>query len=62
MAILGALIANAVAAELPLQQKFWAWMVGSIFIFGGLMILSVGVKARLSDDDDDDEEGSPPRS
>jgi hypothetical protein len=47
-------VANGVAAQLPLQQKFWAWIVGSIFIFGGLMVLSLGVKARLTDDDDGD--------
>ncbi len=49
----GALAANAVAAQLPLQQKFWAWIVGSIFIFGGLMVLSMGTKSRLADDEDD---------
>ncbi len=47
--------ANAVAGQLPLQQKFWVWIVGSIFIFGGLMVLSMGTKSRLADDDDDDE-------
>lgn len=50
----GAMAANAVAAQLPLQQKFWVWMVGSIFIFGGLMVLSMGTKSRLADDDDED--------
>lgn len=50
----GAMAANAMAAQLPLQQKFWAWIVGSIFIFGGLMVLSIGVKARMTDDEEDD--------
>ena len=59
IAMLGAMLANAVAGQVPLQQKFWVWMVGSILIFGGLMILCVGVQARLSDDDDED---SLPRS
>ena len=54
IALSGAFVANAVAAGLPLEQKFWAWIFGSIFIFGGLMVLSMGVKARLADDDDDD--------
>jgi hypothetical protein len=49
----GAMAANVVAAQLPLQQKFWVWMVGSIFIFGGLMVLSMGTKSRLADDDDE---------
>jgi uncharacterized membrane protein YadS len=53
IALFGAMAANGVAAQLPLQQKFWAWIVGSIFIFGGLMVLSMGTKARLTDDDDE---------
>jgi hypothetical protein len=62
IAIFGAFLANAVAAQLPLEQKFWAWMVGSIFVFGGLMVVSIGVKARLADDDDDDGDGAGDRS
>lgn len=54
IALLGAMAANAVAAQLPLQQKFWAWIVGSIFIFGGLMVLSIGVKARMTDDEEEE--------
>ena len=54
IAMFGALVANGVAAQLPLQQKFWAWIAGSIFIFGGLMVLSMGTKSRLADDDDED--------
>jgi hypothetical protein len=53
ISLFGALVANGVAAQVPLQQKFWAWIVGSIFIFGGLMVLSMGTKARLADDDDE---------
>ena len=53
IALLGAMGANAVAAQLPLQQKFWAWIVGSIFIFGGLMVLSMGTRSRLDGDDED---------
>jgi hypothetical protein len=56
ISLLGAFGANAVAAQLPLQQKFWAWMVGSIFIFGGLMVLSMGTRSRLVYDDDDERE------
>jgi hypothetical protein len=55
IAMLGAFVANAVAAQLPLEQKFWAWIVGSIFIFGGLMVLSLGVKSRLAYDDDNED-------
>ena len=55
IALSGAFVANAVAEQLPLQQKFWVWIVGSIFIFGGLMVVSMGIKARLADDDDDDD-------
>jgi hypothetical protein len=46
-------VANGIAAQLPLEQKFWAWIAGSVFIFGGLMVLSLGVKSRLAYDDDD---------
>lgn len=53
IALLGAIAANAVAAQVPLEQKFWAWIVGSIFIFGGLMVLSIGTKSRLADDEDE---------
>jgi hypothetical protein len=52
-------VANAVAAQLPLEQKFWAWIAGSIFIFGGLMVLSLGTKSRLAVDDDEGSTGSP---
>ena len=54
IALSGGFVANGVAAQLPLQQKFWAWIVGSIFIFGGLMVLSMGTRSRLADDDDED--------
>ena len=53
MAMLGAFAANAVAAQLPLQQKFWAWIAGSVFIFVGIAVLSMGTKARLAYDDND---------
>lgn len=53
IALLGAMAANLAAAQLPFQQKVWAWLVGSIFIFGGLMVLSIGTKSRLADDEDE---------
>lgn len=54
IALFGAFIANGIAAQLPLQHKFWAWILGSIFIFGGLMVLCMGTKSRLAGDDDGD--------
>jgi hypothetical protein len=53
IAMLGAFVANAVAAQLPLEQKFWPWFVGSIFILGGVAVLSLGTKSRLAYNDDD---------
>lgn len=54
IALFGAFLANGIATQLPLQHKVWAWMLGSIFIFGGLMVLCMGTKSRLAEDDDDD--------
>jgi hypothetical protein len=59
IALSGGFVANAVAAGLPLEQKFWAWIVGSIFIFGGLMVLSMGTRSRLAVDEDEGPTGSP---
>ena len=59
IALSGGFVANAVAAQLPLEQKFWAWIAGSIFIFGGLMVLSLGTRSRLAVDEDESPTGSP---
>ena len=53
IALFGAFMANGIAAQLPLQHKFWAWILGSVFIFGGLMVLCMGTKSRLSNADED---------
>jgi hypothetical protein len=58
IALSGGFVANAVAAQLPLQQKFWAWIAGSIFIFGGLMVLSMGTRSRLAGNDDESSTGA----
>ena len=58
IALSGGFVANGIAAQLPLEQKFWAWIAGSIFIFGGLMVLSMGTRSRLVGDDDKSSTGA----
>ncbi|TVR82591.1 MAG: hypothetical protein EA405_06485 [Rhodospirillales bacterium] len=60
VALLGAIIFRDLAEGTPLQTQFIIWMIGSVFVFLGLVIVSIGVKARLHDDDDDQGTGGSP--
>lgn len=47
----GAFIANAFAERYQdINARAPIWIAGSVFIFAGLYILSLGTKSRLSDD------------
>lgn len=55
VAFLGAVTAQGVSDDLPLEQRLPVWVLGSIFIFLGLLILSLGVKSRLTPEDEDND-------
>lgn len=51
VACTGAFIANALAEQYQdINARIPIWIVGSVFIFAGLYILSLGTKSRLKDD------------
>lgn len=48
----GAFIANALAEQYQdINARAPIWIAGSVFIFAGLYILSLGTKSRLGGDD-----------
>lgn len=49
VAFTGALIANRLSADLPLEDRAPYWIAGSAVIFLGLWILSLGTRARSGD-------------
>jgi hypothetical protein len=46
VAFVGAIIANRLAAGLPVTERMPYWLAGSAVIFLGLWILSLGTRAR----------------
>lgn len=55
--MLGAVTAQGVSEQVPLEQRFVVWTVGSLLIFLGLIVVSLGVKSRLGPEEDDQEGG-----
>ena len=51
VSVLGAIVAKAVADQFPFAQRPPFWIGGTVIIFVGLWILSVGTKSRVQDDD-----------
>ena len=52
VACTGAFLANAFAEQYQdINARAPIWIAGSVFIFAGLYILSLGTKSRLEDDD-----------
>jgi hypothetical protein len=47
----GAIIAKAIADQYPFAQRPPFWIGGTVIIFIGLWILSLGTKSRLLGDD-----------
>lgn len=47
VAFFGGYIANAVAADLPLDARFPVWLAGSAVIFLGLCIVALGTRSRV---------------
>ena len=48
---MGAILAKNIADQVPLAERAPVWIVGTVFIFAGLWVLSMGTKSRLQDDD-----------
>ena len=51
VSVMGALVAKTIAEQFPFAQRAPFWIGGTVIIFVGLWIVSLGTKSRLRGDD-----------